>query len=43
MSADGKGEVRLPETGSYAIRVYLMGNDKDTGRTVRYAVTVAIR
>lgn len=37
------GEVRLPETGDYTIRVYLMGNDRDTGKTVGYTVSVTIR
>lgn len=42
MSADGSGQVRLPEDGDYRIRVYLMGNDKDTGKTVGYSVKVSI-
>lgn len=36
------GEVRLPEDGDYRIRVYLMGNDKDTGKTVGYNLSVTI-
>lgn len=43
MSADGRGEVRLPEAGTYVIRVYLMGNDEDAGKVVRYAVTASVR
>lgn len=43
MSADGTGEVRLPEDGDYTIRVYLMGNDEDAGRTVSYAIKASIR
>lgn len=42
-STDGRGTVRLSETGPYAVRVYLMGNDEDAGKTVRYAVTATVR
>jgi len=42
MSADGSGRVKLPEDGDYRVRVYLMGNDKDTGKTVGYSVRVSI-
>lgn len=41
-SADGSGRVKLPEDGDYRVRVYLMGNDKDTGKTVGYSVRVSI-
>jgi hypothetical protein len=43
MSADGNGEVSLPEDGEYTIRVYLMGDDEDAGKTVSCAVTASIR
>lgn len=43
MEPERRGDVRLPETGNYTIRVYLMGNDKDTDKTVGYTVSVAIR
>nr|WP_253949270.1 hypothetical protein [Mangrovicoccus sp. HB161399] len=36
-------EVALPETGEYVLRVYLMGNDRDAGRTVGYVLEVSIR
>lgn len=37
-----RAEVTLPETRNWAIRVYLMGNDADTGRTVGYSIDVYI-
>lgn len=40
---DGRGSVRLPEDGDYTVRVYLMGNDRDTGKTVGYSLSVTIR
>lgn len=43
MSADGTGTVELPENGDYTVRIYLMGNDRDTDKTVGYALTVTIR
>ncbi len=39
---DGRAEVTLPESGDWAIRVYLMGNDRDAGRTVGYSIDVYI-
>ena len=33
----------LPKSGEYTIRVYLMGNDSDTGKTVGYNVDVSIQ
>ncbi len=39
---DRRAEVTLPESGDWAIRVYLMGNDADTGRTVGYSIDVYI-
>ena len=41
-SADGSGRVKLPADGEYRVRVYLMGNDKDAGKTVGYSVRVSI-
>ncbi len=44
MSDDGRAvDVVLPESGDYVIRVYLMGNDRDAGKTVGYALSVSIR
>lgn len=40
---NGAGAVRLPETGDYTVRVYLMGNDRDTGKSVGYSLAVTIR
>lgn len=34
---------KLPKSGEYTIRVYLMGNDSDTGKTVGYNVDVSIQ
>lgn len=43
-SVDGNSTtVDLPETGDYTIRVYLMGNDRDTGKTVGYNVDLSIQ
>ncbi len=41
-NAGRRAEVTLPESGDWAIRVYLMGNDADTGRTVGYSIDVYI-
>ena len=35
--------VALPDSGDYTIRVYLMGNDRDTGKTVGYNVDLSIQ
>lgn len=35
--------IELPEDGDYTIRVYLMGNDRDTGKTVGYALDLSIQ
>lgn len=35
--------IDLPDTGDYTIRVYLMGNDRDTGKTVGYNVDLSIQ
>lgn len=42
MDDDRSAEVTLPESGDYTIRVYLMGNDADTGKTVGYSIAVEI-
>jgi hypothetical protein len=34
--------LRLPTDGDYKIRVYLMGNDKDTNKMEKYMVSVSI-
>lgn len=34
--------VQLPANGDYSIRVYLMGDDKDSGRTVPFTLSVTI-
>ena len=41
-SENNYGDVRLPEDGDYRIRVYLMGNDQDTGKTVSYTLSMTI-
>ncbi len=42
-SRDGENaSLRLPSNGDYTIRVYLMGGDKDSGRTVPYTLSVTI-
>ena len=43
MSADNTGSVELPETGTYTIRVYLMGNDRDADKTVSFRADVSIQ
>jgi hypothetical protein len=43
-SMDGNSTtISLPSAGEYTIRVYLMGNDRDTGKTVGYHVDVSIQ
>ncbi len=42
-SIDGaNASIRLPTNGDYRIRVYLMGDDRDRGRTVHYTLSVTI-
>ena len=42
-SSEGRrAEVALPTDGDWAIRVYLMGDDRDSGRTVGYSINVYI-
>ena len=43
MDVDNSETVELPEDGQYTIRVYLMGNDRDAGRTVGFGVDVSIQ
>ncbi len=43
-SMDGNtARIDLPEDGDYTIRVYLMGNDRDTGKTVGYNLDLSIQ
>lgn len=35
--------IALPQDGVYTIRVYLMGNDRDTGKTVGYNLDLSIQ
>lgn len=35
--------VGLPANGDYAIRVYQMGNDRDTGRTSGFTIDISIQ
>ncbi len=43
-SIDGNtARIDLPEDGNYTIRVYLMGNDRDTGKTVEYNLDLSIQ
>lgn len=35
--------VTLPESGTYAIRVYQMGNDKDAGKSSRFHMDLSIQ
>ncbi|ROP84590.1 hypothetical protein EDC65_3944 [Stella humosa] len=37
------GGVDLPATGDYVVRVYLMGADASSNKTVRYTLSVGIR
>ena len=42
-SMDGRSaSVELPQDGDYIVRVYLMGNDADTGKTVGFTIQVSI-
>lgn len=43
-STDGTSTtVTLPKSGTYAIRVYQMGNDEDTGKTSAFNVDLSIQ
>jgi len=39
---DRRAEIAVPHDGDWAIRVYLMGNDRDTDKTVGYSIDVYI-
>lgn len=39
---DRRAKVTIPKSGDWAIRVYLMGNDRDAGKTVGYSIDVDI-
>jgi hypothetical protein len=42
-SRDGRtASVILPRDGAWAVRVYLMGNDKDARKTVGYSIAISI-
>jgi subtilisin family serine protease len=43
MDTDNSALVTLPATGIYTIRVYLMGNDKDAGKTVGFNLDLSIQ
>lgn len=43
MDDDGAAEVTFESGGDHALRVYLMGADRDAGRTVPFALTVDVR
>lgn len=40
---DNSALVTLPANGTYTIRVYLMGNDRDAGKTVGYNLDLSIQ
>jgi len=43
-SMDGNSTtITLPEDGTYTIRVYLMGNDEDTGKTSGFNLDLSIQ
>ena len=42
-AGDQTTTVKLPKSGEYKIRVYLMGNDSDAGKTVGYNVDISIQ
>ena len=39
---DRRAEITVPHDGDWAIRVYLLGNDRDTDKTVGYSIDVYI-
>lgn len=43
MDNDNSALVKLPASGTYTIRVYLMGNDKDAGKTVGFNLDLSIQ
>lgn len=42
ISGNSGVRVQLPSDGAYVIRLYLMGNDRDTGKTVGYNLDISI-
>ena len=42
MDDDNRAEVLLADSGDWTIRVYLMGSDRDTGKTVGFSIDVGI-
>ena len=43
-SSEGRSTtMTLPDNGEYIIRVYLMGNDQDAGKTVSYNLDLSIQ
>lgn len=38
----GDASVKLPADGDYAVRVYLMGDDRSSGRTVPFTLSMTI-
>lgn len=43
-SVEGRvARIDLPEDGTYTIRVYLMGNDADSGKTVNFNLDLSIQ
>lgn len=42
MDDDNRAEITVPSDGDWSIRVYLMGNDRDAGKTVGYSIDVYI-
>jgi len=36
------GSVQLPRSGDYTVRVYLMGNDRDSNQTIPFELSVGI-
>ncbi|MEX1324984.1 MAG: hypothetical protein AB1Z21_12460 [Synechococcaceae cyanobacterium] len=43
MDTDKTAIVDLPDSGTYTLRVYLMGNDKDAGKTVGFNLDLSIQ
>lgn len=43
MDTDQSALVTLPDDGAYTIRVYLMGNDRDAGKTVGFNLDLSIQ
>lgn len=43
MDGDNYETISLPKNGTYTLRVYLMGNDYDAGKTVTYNLDVSIQ